>query len=64
MDDEVQHATLSRQTTAIVITVIVLTWALMVFCVRIYLRLMLKRSFAVDDLACAIGMVLSGLVAG
>ena len=58
MDDAVPKAApLSRDTTTIIITVIVLTWAVMVFCVRVYLRLMLKRSFAVDDLACALGMV-------
>lgn len=58
MADQVHHAApLSRETTAIIITIIVLTWAILVFCVRVYLRLMLKRSFAVDDLACALGMV-------
>lgn len=56
--DQVVHAPpLSRETTATIITVIVLTWAVMVFGVRVYLRLMLKRSFAIDDLACALGMV-------
>ena len=63
MDDGVQAAPpLSRETTVIIITVILLTWAVLVFCVRVYLRLMLKRSFAVDDLACALGMVWSDLV--
>lgn len=63
MDDAVAKAPpLSRDTTTVIITVTVLTWAVMVFGVRVYLRLMLKRSFAVDDLACALGMVRCGLV--
>ena len=52
-------ATYTRAYPAIIAAAIATTWSLMVFCVRVYLRLSTKRSFGPDDVACAVGMVLA-----
>ncbi|MCJ1426396.1 hypothetical protein MMC29_004299 [Sticta canariensis] len=50
-------ATYTRAYPAIIAAAIATTWSLMVFCVRVYLRLSTKRSFGPDDVACAVGML-------
>lgn len=47
----------TRAYPVIIAAAIATTWSVMVFCVRIYLRLSMKRSFGADDVACAVGMV-------
>lgn len=47
----------TREYPAVIAAAITTSWSVMVFCVRVYLRLSTKRSFGADDIACAVGMV-------
>lgn len=48
----------TREYPAVIAAAITTSWSVMVFCVRVYLRLSTKRSFGADDIACAVGMLI------
>jgi multisubunit Na+/H+ antiporter MnhC subunit len=57
MADPTPHPPIDPETKALIAAAIAISWAVMVFMVRMYIRFEVKKSFGADDIACAIGMV-------
>jgi multisubunit Na+/H+ antiporter MnhC subunit len=57
MADPAPLPSVTSGTKALITAAIAISWAVMVFMVRMYIRFEVKKSFGADDIACAVAMV-------